>query len=567
MLNRANITGPVTENSPRCVVLETTNCSPNVDSSQASLGQIAQFVNPYCIWRKAPLQQAAKFLIPFLSTVNITMISNDFTIGPQDNEHPHAVNCCVLYRLCLDMGLSMDSNTTIEAMAKAVKYFMLPPEVLRNSCIESMNSFTQLDYIRFLANSEIRITPGSTDPPGDLNVSYSNFNDISTLQRSVRPSSVTSALTAAAIVHKLDLSSTQYPLNEYARLRICGSLRYVPEDKVYQRIYRENNKYYFINFTFKPLYPAVYYQDDINTLMISYGLDVVGNINDKYEALLMESTTNTFYHGPVPGCYNGVTDIDCIPIEQVPYGRLFVYGVMDADVKAITIDELTRSLEVTSNFMSPLYPDVMYSKSAVNKLVYMLRQGISLGEGPSFAPLSNETIELYQQCLTQVERVREYLADGPVFRNFVEVNKHNPIVGTLLQQLLHIGMYMRGWDGPSSNKPYPLVASDTVSPPSKTIMIDCLVSKAMSAFYTTALELPAIRQLPLYMYNKGKFIKSGESRFGLTIGDRLDIVNSAETPQSCIRISSCWILASVYKYHIALGLPAPFDINAMAQIS
>jgi len=565
MLNRGNITGPMTKDSPRCVVLETTICSPNVEFTQASIGQIAQFINPHCKWSKAGLQQAAKFLIPFITTVNITMIPNDFTIGLQDNNYPRAVNCCVLYRLCSDMGLSMNIDTTIEIMAKAVRYFMLPPEVLRNSCIESMNSFTQLDYIRFLANSEIRITPGSTDPPGDLNVSYSNFNDISTLQRSVRPSSVTSALTAAAIVHKLDLSSTQYPLNEYARLRICGSLRYVPEDKMYQKIYRDNNKYYFINFTFKPLYPAVYYQNDINTLLLSYGLDVIGNINDKYEALLMESTTNTFYHGPVPGCHDGITDIDCTPLEQVPYGQLFIYGVLDADVKAITVNELTRSLEVTSNFISPLYPDVMYSKSAVNKLIYILRQGISLGEGPSFTPLSNETIQLYQQCLTQVERVKEHLADGPEFRNFIENNKHNPIVKVLLEQLLHIGMYMRGWDGVGT--PYPLLARDTVSPPSKTILIDCLVSKAMSAFYTTSLELPSIKQLPLYTYNKGKFIKSGESRFGLTIGERLDIVNSAETPQSCIRISSCWILSSVYKYHIALGLQAPFNIDDMAQIS
>ena len=105
------------------------------------------------------------------------------------------------------------------------------------------------------------------------------------------------------------------------------------------------------------------------------------------------------------------------------------------------------------------------------------------------------------------------------------------------------------------------------------IVVEVKSNASISQFEEECRQNPKIgkiiKNLPLVQYRGGKYVKSNSNHEGITIQDRIDIVKKGETTSisSCIRMSSNWFIASAHKYITILGLPAPFDIFKMRQIS
>jgi hypothetical protein len=125
---------------------------------------------------------------------------------------------------------------------------------------------------------------------------------------------------------------------------------------------------------------------------------------------------------------------------------------------------------------------------------------------------------------------------------------------------------MRGWEGEG---PYPIHTCLVRSQGT----IDILVSEKLSDIdrFTEEHEHIAslILDLPLLLYRE-EFIASVDESEGFTIRDRLDIVKMGENDSSynsCIRLSSNWLAASVYKINEALGIMPEFDIEMLREIS
>ena len=126
---------------------------------------------------------------------------------------------------------------------------------------------------------------------------------------------------------------------------------------------------------------------------------------------------------------------------------------------------------------------------------------------------------------------------------------------------------MRGWDGKSA---YPIKSSHKDDPN----LIDERTYDQLELFEYQLKEQitigPMISNLPLFKYHYGQFTILNYKCHILTIGEQLIIVkegNLHNDDSSCIRVTSNWILATVYRYYQILHLSPLFDIKQMAIIS
>jgi hypothetical protein len=191
------------------------------------------------------------------------------------------------------------------------------------------------------------------------------------------------------------------------------------------------------------------------------------------------------------------------------------------------------------------------------------------------ATLSLETVRVRSRLLESINGVEMLTRAKDEPTRQLAFSYRNADVGTkyamknALTQLLHVGMYMRGWMGSGD---FPVIRS--VVPIEKEPEVAINVTKSMAEYDSICRSLgklgSLINDLPLVLYRDGQYHMSNCSREGYTIMDRINIVRQGDRTgnvASCIRLSSNWLCSSAHKYMMAIGLPAPFDIFSLRHIS
>src|SRR4029077_11370583 len=138
---------------------------------------------------------------------------------------------------------------------------------------------------------------------------------------------------------------------------------------------------------------------------------------------------------------------------------------------------------------------------------------------------------------------------------------------TLLNQIKVIALLMRGWDGVSNILP---LESAYNSDYFGTIDRVCTSIAKFNEYKIKHNEAGRIvSNLSLIYHKNGQFSISDDIKRGLTIQNRLDIVVSrdGDNINSCIRLSSNCLLASVHLYMNAIGINPGFKISSVAHIS
>lgn len=555
--------------------LEATPC----EHESSGLRFVARFVNADCAWRRAPLEAAYRHLTSFMGEVRgQAPLPAEFEPGPQTPDAPARANACVLYRVCLAYSLPTHTHTSLYDMAAMVRLLAHPLERLRADCLRFVSEAAEPGpLVQLLASlgacpSELG---GASEMERltreDLLTMHSQMHDEEVLRHSLRPSTCRGALVCAAVNFALDLSEFASPAHEYARLRGGPHSAFLPHDTRLRAIYADNSKYFSLSHTFKPLYPPVFYRGIAPALLEAYGLPPQPSRETAYEALLLESTRPTFYHGPLPPAAVGHqesaqshTSIDFTPLHEVPYGQLFYYGVIGTHMLPITLEELLRFFTARSSFDCPLYPGTTFSSSSITRLLLMLYRAAP----PSHRPLAPDTAALYAETYRALYTVRERLKDGPEFHAFFSLHGAEPSCRRAIELISEAGMYMRGWEGPGA--PLPLRSAQTVTPPDLQPLIDLRANKAIIDLREGCAACPGLLDMPLFLFEHGKYKRSAEPRFGLSLGDRLDIVaqgNAGDNVHSCIRISSCWLLSTAAKYAATAGMQLPYRISDMDHIA
>lgn len=627
LLTRLQITGPIHNNTPLCVLLEIADAHgikyevkdsmkpgfttflldsiartemptiKNSDNTVEELQHIARFINKQHPWPQNKLIQAYNFLMQFIvdnGTDPLSKIPENFMIGLQTPESPTAINACILYQVCTSHRLLTTNHTTLQQLGHAIKLLRMDTEsVLRRTktFIERDAKHLDLINILLLANRDV------TDPEENIvvekihnyynnrtcNVSHEalslirrGLTDIRSLQSRIDPGTEQGAVGLAAINYSIDLSYVRSALREYKILKITGRDGYRPADPWMTYWYQRNISIFDLLLTFNPTYPIEFYTREQLAIMAeneAYTCTELAN-SDITELLHLSHVSPTFYEGAWPNLEITETPIDMDDVDDVLYGELLSYGCMNGTMKPITIKELTEWFHQVNNFTTPFSNQDVFSNNAINKLKLILQRV------PNYrreVTATEQTIMRRESLLQIVESIEGQLkySDEPTkqllkhHRN-ANINTKLAMI-TCVTELMHLGMYMRGWDG-SSMDTYPVKSAP--APTEGLAKISMSVSQAIQRYESSIVSLGAIgkfiNDLPLVRYKNGQYQTSTNVEDGFTIGKRLEIVKLGEANRniaSCIRLSSNWLCGSAYKYLTALGARQSFDIFHLVHIS
>jgi hypothetical protein len=620
-LTRLAITGRINKDTPLCVLMEICDAHgikynieekdkpnflhqmlisidktkvPCISSSSTikELECIARFVNNYSTWKRDQLIKAYNFLIDFMNNDNpLDKVPSDFTYGLQTPENPKKINASILYRICVYNKLSVNTYTSIEQMALAVRMLREDVETIKQ-CAElflqkeaKRNDFINIMLMSQHINQEVfkpvgqyeydhNKTPNNIIGYEMLKDLHKSLVDIKILQLKIDPTTNQGCVALAALNFNIDISKCINPMKEYSVLKISGRNKYIPWDSWMKYWYERNSVMFDLNVVFNPLFPLEYYdREKLNELakLEGYNESEISH-NSAYELLQVAYISETFYMGEMPNLQTQYTIIAADPIEEIPCGQLLCYGQIGESLKPISIGELNEYFEINDNFTSPFAGNSVFTDTNINKLKLLLKSPM----GPSRnKALSKETLLMKSQLLQTISNIEASMKNsdystkqlGFTYRNS-SIDTKNVITKTLTQ-LLHVGMYMRGWTGVGA---YPIKEAPVNRDYEATVALN--VTRSINDFEGLCRSLGRIGKdiinLPLVNYKVGQYQPSTEAKNGLTVGERISIVKGGDKSSnmsSCIRLSSNWLCSSAHKYIIGLGLEPPFDIFNLRHIS
>lgn len=630
-LSRLSITGYIHEQTPLCVLIEIADAhgiryevkdpsKPNfsfhlVESihktpvpkinkiqDEAEWQYVARFVNKNVQWPQRKLLQAYNFLIQFMNKEDpLTQIPSGFLAGAQTPDNPLALNACVLYKTCLHHRLHVNQHTTIQQMAYAVKMLSEPSEALvRRAQYFLEREARRVDLINVLMLSTYEIKdPGIAASSIDSGLALDSvlidpnlvprvgtthdtmermhqyLHNIKVLQEKIDPGTEAGAIALAALNYGLDITRAILPLREYRILKINGRNEYEPVDPWLKHWYQKNPSRFDLTVSFNPAFPAEYYDPNHLVGMAHREGYTQAEINSTppYELLQLAYVSETFYVGELPLLKSRQTAIGLEDLDEIPYGALFCYGQMDTQMQLITVSELIGLFQANQNFTNPFQANAVFSATSLQKLRILLQD--PTGPIPSIQ-LSSEVIRIRRQLLEIINQIEASLQnfDLPTRDFSLTYRSASPEIKIgirkALTELLHAGMYMRGWVGGTQD--YPVIRAPV--PPERQLEVDRNVTETLAQFDQACRTLGhiggQIGNLPLVNYKDGEYQPSTSETNGRTIRDRIEIIKQGETTRnvaSCIRLSSNWICASAHKYMVAIGLPPPFDIFNLRYIS
>ena len=621
-LSRLAITGHIHENTPMCVLIEIADAhgikydqhdkdQPNFahhlmesihQTTVPNIGEIremaewqfiARFVNKHSQWPQMKLVQAYNFLISFMNNEDpLVKIPIEFSCGLQTPTNIFAINACILYRTCVHHRLNITSRTTITQMAYAVRMLRENVEsVVRRAQIFVARDARRTDLINTLMLSPHEIQdpeqpvltneidpksiPGSIASHEMLVLLHNSLTNIRELQQKIDPTTHCGSIALAAINYGIDISRAIDPSREYKILKISGRNHYRPGDQWMQYWYQRNPGIFDLFTTFNPIFPESYYDNNrLQAMAESEGYtNPEINLSSPYELMQLAYITETFYMGEMPNLKSQETSIDLDHINEIPYGQLLCYGQLDSQLQPVSLNELIQLFTINQNFTNPFRHNSVFTSTSINKLKLLAQS--PYGPIPT-SGLSQDTVNVRNSLLDTIKSVEIITrnTDEPTRQLAFAYRNSSPdtkiVIVAALTNLLHSGMYMRGWMGPGSE--YPVIKAPV--PPEREPLVAINVTNSIAEYEKSCRSLGKIgvqiNNLPLVTYRDKHYQPSTSRNDGFSIGERLDIVKQGDSTNnisSCIRLSSNWICASAHKYLVGLGQPPPFDIFNLRPIS
>lgn len=620
-LSRLDITGPLYDYTPLCVLIEiadahgifyepddleragfakqliqSINQTPvsEIDRREEykmnDLKYMARFVNKYIQWPASKLFSAYQFLSQFRNSEDpLALIPNPFISGAQTPTLIDSINACILYKICIQHQLHITYHTTINQMANAVQMLRVPSDsIFRRAKAFLERDAKRADLINILLLSPYEIK----DPEPVLNIVENDFTNyhkvvcsyeflqrlhtslynIKVLQERMDPSTDSGAIALGAVNFLIDISRAREPLIEYKLLKISGRTYYTPSDPWMAYWYERNPVLFDLSVTYNPTFPIEYYLN-LDTLVRNQGFtDEDISRSTHSELLQMAYVTETFYLGSMPNMKAKDTAIELDPVDEVPYGELLCYGAMEGPFQPVTMNELIHLFSANQNFTNPFSEDSIFSPTSLNKLKLISRSS----NGPYHKSLSLSSLEIRNRLYETIVDIEilQRTNDEPTRTFIFAYRSSSPdtkqVIINTFTELLHLGMYMRGWLGPEHE--FPVLKAPV--PPDREGEIALQITKAIGEYERLCRTLGKIglqlTNLPLVKYRDGQYQISTNTSDGLTIQDRINIIKQGENSTnvaSCIRLSSNWICTTAHKYLTSLGKPAPFDIFNLRHIS
>jgi len=254
-------------------------------------------------------------------------------------------------------------------------------------------------------------------------------------------------------------------------------------------------------------------------------------------------------------------------VSKVGNHSIICFGILETHLTAFTYNELADYIQYSKGFVNPLDGDQYpFPKLAIRKLknlTKIIHPGETEDEVNARKKLAR-SIELGELFTKEINlKIKEFYL---YCERLEPEDKAN--IYKLLIEFFHLAMLTRGWD-PDNDERYPieiaLVANQNE--------VDIRVTQAIRSFELFCENLgdmgTKFLELPLVKY-RGGWQHSNSATEGLTIGERLQILKHGDDhnhQNSCMRLTSNWFSASIYRYMTIVGLEPPFNIEKLRSIS
>lgn len=512
-------------------------------------------------------------LINELNSQNTELTISIEHIGPVTKSCPRSLNACFLYRMCKRKGLEPSFNVTLEQLACMVA---LASSDRINNAVELINSVILrgnaneiLPLIGLIPNSYLgsRVPPKSFIPAEEIEVvTHQSLLELTNqrflvnkdIRRYHNPKDNREAIALASCNYGINLFYASNPLKEYNVIRLAELPNYQPSDPAMRQIYEKNFNLIYTRI-FEPRIPIDFYSKGLLVAVESEGY-FRDNLRDSaYELLQVAYVSETFHMGWFPNIRNTETPFNFEEIDDLNPEDLVCFGCRADTLVALDVGEITALLRRNRNFRNEI-PGFsgFFSDISIRKLRIICQ---NLGTVKSTECLME--IDAIESLISTASEtldsfVKAYATISPEEQNCVQI---------VLNNLLELSMYMRGWDG-ISPETYPIVKA----PVANQNVVDLRVTEAIYKFETSlesCVLASHIKALPLIKYEHNRFTVSYDTENGRTLGERITIMKRGETANninSCIRLSSNWFAASSYRYYQVIKLPVPFEIENLRYI-
>lgn len=603
-LNWLNITTPLTIDTPLCVLqdvaeahnvcfeltdtpeslLQAIHHAPtitvNINSmTAADFSTAAIFVNQHCTWKRGAIRLALSWIHDFAR--DIKSYGEHYRVqgrcGPIIPDCIQSLNSCMLYRICLEHKLIMYSHTTEAELIHMVQLVQHESVKIKDALVTHITQLPRALLVELATHLHVSVPIPPPDTctvmslPQPCVMEYSNmetmypvFNNLAALRKLIIPTRDMGAVALGAISMRQDFSYATDPIKTYLEVKNQQPIT----DNWYRLWLRLNPDMFNLTKTFNPLLPAAYYEAlTLNQLAHQAGYSKYDLERDSsYNLLQTAYLTETFYAGLRPGLYQERTVINRHRLTKVVNGQIVLspklqrnlvsYGHPGTTFKCYTLDELNASFRSTKDFSNCGEAGMVFDSIAIVKL-----QRIALmWEHRDLVGVIEDILHFKGYDVNTQEFIVWYRDATPA---------HQEQVVQLLRLILQMGMYMRGWTGAG---PYPLEKAPLNIQAPDEVMIavtdqyrayDLLCKGCAPEVVTQVQNLPLVRR------NDTQYRLSDSDFDGLTVGRRIEIARDGDTQTNmagCIRLTSNWLCASMHRYLIIVGEPAPFELYKLAVV-
>lgn len=477
-----------------------------------------------------------------------------------DQAIPEGIKACAAYKYCKQIGVPLTRDTSLDEMYFGITVWRENTKVIAKFTEVCIKLADRNIISRDMSKGILRVLwsiNSTLKKPNyqDLSLAHSEMSQPGKYKSNFKNLDQLICLTARR--YQVNINRFKYPLLVYAKLaegQDNGIVRYL------KNILDED-------------LPPVYSEEQLLHMIKIMGLIPEGQDVGTYFSQIsnFSLTVDTFYpltHLTTPHSVK-TTAVDHADVSTLSRADLLAYGTTLKVKYILSYDELARTLEHNGTYNNFLDTDRRrsgdFDECVVKRIRYLAEEHGQTHLSTIISHIDNKKNE-----------------DAKTWTSLREVYKKAPdeakqMIIKILRTIIDLGMYMRGWKG--GDEPYPI---ENAPPNAKQHETDESVWKSMHAieemesWFTKqgrSEEIKLIMDLPLYRYNsdKAKFCKPPGEDSCKTLKQRIELAKKGDRPgvssDSCIRMSSNYIIGTTYYALQFIGSPLPFSIVMLRYIT
>lgn len=562
---------------------------------------IAKFINPSVSWNTSSLLKAFSHIVSYLTPFNVETIcekkEEDYIIGLQTPIHPYAYSACILYSICLKHKINVSFETSIDMMALAVKYILWKPSIdireqikmyVRKAPVTELLKIFPLIPYNYLSQTIKQNKPQHTNIDiFKLTNSYPNdpitYEGLLEAINAKGCNNQCEAVARSIIDFSIDVSKAKNPMAEYLQLEKLYDnygKRYLdyynPFDPFLLEKWKMDHCLLSLDYTFNPILPVEFYSEkNIRELSIEYGhLESDLRHQNGYELLQIDYLSELFLPGNASNkVISGKDEIMTTPIERedvnnYSFDQLTTFISNTNEYMVISYRELADLFSHNKNFIQPINQMLTFSPICIRRLQKLCQMKYTY---ETIDGINDRKNLLY--AITQTEIYQN--SGNKYLRLFLDTylygsSDQKSYISDAIDSLFLYAMSLRGYLGKEEEE-YPVKEAPVDNQDEVDLFVDKCMRIAVEKINIVKEKCNIdIYDMPLMIHRNGEYILSTQIGTGLTLGERINIVEKAEqddTIESCIRKSSNWVTASVCKMYELIGITCPINIDLLREIS